>query len=294
MTVYLGDHGVIELERASGSPVTGTVDIGDVNPDKNRFSFGDIDFAGQFISGDEIDLINTDNENLLFIAGHNFRDWRGFVYVDILGGIRLYDSFEASIRGKSSEALALVTPSKAQTVVIQTRNNRYQYLAQVKQFEFTSERETIDLTLLGDQFRKRYEAGLISGQGRIDCFWDHKQELCDPLKCSDSAELPVYLAQLCVRLTQGANFFGRFFIYTSGSDDSRASTNSVWYEAECIVTNVSVTVSPDELIESSIDFVTTGPIRLLIGIAPSYLLKEVEETKLLQEDGSGLLLAGSD
>ena len=141
-------------------------------------------------------------------------------------------------------------------------------------------------------FASGLRLGLVSGQGRIECFWDHANELCDPSGCS-GAELPIYLAQLCIRLVQGADFFARFFIYTPGGDDPRGDVNSVWYESECIVTNVSVTVPAGEAIESAIDFVTTGDFKLLIGTPPSYLLTE-EPAKLLQEDGSGIFLSPLD
>lgn len=291
MTVYLGDHGVVELKRASSAPIHATVKPGDVSLERRRFSFKD-DVRGELITGDQVDILNQEKAPLQFIKGHRKRDWRGFVYVDIMGGLRLYSTFDAAVRGDADAAVELAEPSQAQNILIQTRNSRYEHLAQVKSFEFTTERETVDTTVLSDQFRKRYEAGLISGQGRLECFWDHKHELCDPHSCA-GAELPVYLAQLCIRLTQGADFFGRFFIYTSGGADPRDSDNAVWYEAECIVTNVSITVSPTEIIESSIDFVTTGTIKLLIGHPPSYLLTE-EPAKLLLEDGSGILLAPLD
>ena len=353
MTVYLGDHGFVELKRASGAPIRVTVGIADVNVEKRRFSFPE-DVQGELITGDQVDILrvatsgssdfsrvarltclgdsttfdrgevtNASNQEycrdldaprssfqqqstteyanagvdvgtLNFIDGSNADDWRGFVHIDIMGGIRLYDNFEASIRGNKNEAIELSEISEPHHLLIQTRNSRYRCLAQVRQFEFTTERETIDITVLTDDFRKRYEAGLISGQGRLDCFWDHKNELCDPDGLYDTgAELPIYLAQLCIRLVQGADFLGRFFIYSAANDDPRTSENSVWYEAECIVTNVSITVSPTEVIEASIDFVTTGQIKLLVGVAPSYLLKE-DTDKLLQEDGSSLFLAGAD
>ena len=95
------------------------------------------------------------------------------------------------------------------------------------------------------------------------------------------------LAQLCIRLVQGADFFARFYIYTPGGADLRSSPTAVWYEADCIVTNVSVTVPAGSAIESSIDFVTTGKFKLLIGGLPSYVLTE-EPAKLLQEDGSAV------
>ena len=292
MTVYLGDHGFVELKRDSGEPIHVEVGIGDVNVEKRRFSFP-TDVRGQLLAGDQVDLLRVGGKKLELIKGHDERDWRGFVFIDIMGGIRLYDNFEASIRGELSEALELSPISESHEILIQTRNSQYKFLAQVRQFDFTTERETIDTTILGDQFRKRYEAGLISGQGRLECFWDHKNELCDPSGCA-GAELPIYLAQLCVRLTQGADFEGRFFIYSPGPDDDlRANKNSVWYEAKCIVTNASVTVATGEAIESSIDFVTTGDIRLLVGVPPSFLLKEASDL-LLMEDGSRIILAGSD
>ena len=175
MTVYLGDHGFVELKRASGAPIRVAVGIADVNVRKRRFSFPE-DVQGELVTGDQIDLIRVGGANLELIEGHDHRDWRGYVYIDIMGGIRLYESFEASIRGNESGAVELSEISETHDLIIQTRNSRYRCLAQVKQFEFTTERETIDTTILGDQFRKRYEAGLISGQGRLDCFWDHKNE----------------------------------------------------------------------------------------------------------------------
>ena len=128
-----------------------------------------------------------------------------------MGGIRLYDTFDAAIGGEADQAIELKAPSAAQEIVIQTRDSSYRSLARIKGFEFTTERQAVDTTTLTDQFRKQYEAGLITGQGRLDCFWDHTNSLCDPSMCS-GAELPVYLAQLCIRLVQGADFFGRFFI----------------------------------------------------------------------------------
>ena len=291
MTVYLGNNGLVELKRESASAIKATVGRGDVSPERRRFSFSE-DIQGQLIAGDQVDIVLVPKGNLDFIVGHAERDWRGYVYVDIMGGIRLYDNFNDAVAGEVTKAIELKVPSTDQEILIKTRAGRYSPLAQVTSYEFTTERETIDTTLLTDEFRKRFEAGLVSGQGRLECFWDHVNELCDPNGCS-GAELPLYLAQLCIRLVQGADFFGRFFIYTPSGSDPRADSNSVWYEADCIVTNVSVTVPATEIIESSIDFITTGPFKLLVGQPPSYLLTE-EPAKLLQEDGSGIFLSPLD
>ena len=188
MTVYLGDHGHVELKRASANPIGATVGVGDVNPERRRFSFSQ-DIQGQLISGDQVDIVLVTKGNLDFIVGHDHRDWRGYVFIDLMGGIRLYDTFDAAIGGEADQAIELKAPSAAQEIVIQTRDSSYRSLARIKGFEFTTERQAVDTTTLTDQFRKQYEAGLITGQGRLDCFWDHTNSLCDPSMCS-GAELP--------------------------------------------------------------------------------------------------------
>ena len=46
----------------------------------------------------------------------------------------------------------------------------------------------------------------------------------------------------------------------------RSGTNQ-----SCIVTNVAVTVTPEELVKTTIDFVTSGLITLREGYLPAYL-----------------------
>ena len=294
MTVYLGSHGTIELQRTSGTPVVTRLSPDDVSVDARRFSFSDREIYGEFINGDQIDLERIDDDgnissdNLDLIAGHDFPDWRGFIYINPLGGMRLYDRFEDAITGTVDNALELVEPSSKQRLKLTTRNSNFSHLAQIKGYELTTERETVDITQLGEQFRQQYEAGLISGQGSIDCFWDFQAGVCDPDGCCDpGAEFPNYLAQLCIRLTQGADFIGRFFVYRPDVpelEDYRYSKASVWYESECLVTNATVTVEAGGVIESRIDFVTTKQIKLLTGIPPSFLLLETGTEKVLQED----------
>ena len=122
MTVYLGDTGGIELKRVSAQSVKATLLDGDVSVIKRRFSFEE-EVIGTFISGDHVDIATVDGSNLVLIDGHNFNDWRGFIYVDPLGSFRLYDSFEKSIVGNVSNALQLVESSATQNLTITTRGD---------------------------------------------------------------------------------------------------------------------------------------------------------------------------
>ena len=281
--IYLGQYGDIELQRDSLNSFLGTqLDPSDVNTTLKRFSVKGA--SGALITGDYIDIETVDKSNLELVTGHNYPDGSWFVHVDALGGLRLYTTFEASISGGATGAVALSTPSTRKDITIKTRNTRFRHLANITNFEITTMRDSVDLTSLGDQFKRQYEAGLISGQGTIECLWEHNQTKVNQ-ECGDDGEFPFYLAQLVVRLTQGADFKSRFYIYKDNSNTS----NSVWYQADCVVTNVVISVPATEQITSRIEFVTNGEIKLNTGSAPSYLLQE-DTYKILQEDGSPILL----
>ena len=280
MTVYLGDSGGIELKRTAGQAADMTLLDGDVSVEKRRFSPQE-DFLGTFITGDQVDIESKDGSNLHLIKDHDFPDWRGYVFMDALGGIRLFDTFKKAVEGQRSEALELVAWPDKQELTMRTRGDNFTPLAKITSYEFTTERSTVDTTILGSQFVQQYEAGLISGQGTIECFWEHRYQRCDPDVCDNGVEFSAYLAQLCIRITQGADFFGRFFIF----QDPDPGVNSVWYEAECIVTSASISVAAIEAITSTIQFVTTGQFKLLTGIPPAYLLEEDGVSLILKEDG---------
>jgi hypothetical protein len=281
MTIYFGTTGIVELKRNSGRAFRTSLDPADVNTTKKRFSVDFVD--GAILTGDQIKIETEDGSTLELVSGHSHPDGRWYVYVDDAGGMRLYSTFSASLTGTTGEALTLVAPSSAKDIKISTSNSRYRNLAKIKEFEIQTERENIDITLLGDEFRKRYDRGMISGQGSLDCIWEHKT---DP--CSDGdtmPEFPVYLAQLAVRIQQGSDFDARFYIYHEPS----ASQNSVWYESTCLINNVAINVPAAGVIEAKVDFITSGSIVLKTGLPDAYLLQENTD-RILQEDGTPILL----
>ena len=282
MAIYFGSTGYVELKRDSASPLTTSLDPADVNTTKKRFS---VDFAsGSILTGDQIEIATVDGSNLTLVSGHSHPDGRWYVYIDDAGGMKLYNSFGPSLAGEATNALTLVAPSSTKDVKITAKSSRYRTVAKIKEFEFTTSRENIDITLLGNEFRQQYDRGMISGQGTLNCIWQHKAFQGDTINILEP-EFPVYLAQLLVRVQQGSDFEGRFFIYHEPSQ----SQNSVWYESECVATNVAVSVPATGIVEARVEFITTGLISLHSGQPPSYLLQENTD-KILQEDGEGLLL----
>lgn len=286
MTIYLGEQGHVELERQGARefddervPLYTAIEPEDVNTAAKRFSFLGAQLG--LITGDRIEIKTASGADLELVAGHDFPDWLGYIHVDAIGGIRLYDDFSTAIDGSRDNAIPLIAPSGVQELEVISRDNKFRCVAQVRDYEITTQRETIDVTALHQQYRNQYHQGLISGQGRMNCFWEHtRRDDCPGDSDLDFGEYSAYLAFLCIRLEQGSSFVGRFYLYDGG-----ISERSVWYECQAIITNVVVSVQPSEIITTAIDFITTGPIRLQTGILPAYLQKEEDEDYILQENG---------
>jgi len=285
MSVYFGQSGQIALKRDTlSSGIQTTLDPYDVNTGSKRFSLDHS--TGSLITGDEVEIKTADGSTLELVDGHSYPDGKWFINIDPVGGIRLFSTFAAAIEGLQANAITLVAPSASKDVVLTTKNDNFRHLAKVRDFEMTTSREQIDLTNLGDEFRNQYEAGLISGQGSMNCIWEHSYESEDRANnYGTDPEFPFYLAQLVVRTQQGSDFDGVFYIYR----DNNNAKNNVYYEANCIITNVAVTVSASEIIETRIEFITNGAIALKIGDTPGVLLQE-DTDRILQENDSRIML----
>lgn len=146
----------------------------------------------------------------------------------------------------------------------------------MRNWQLTTSRAAVDTTVLGEEFISQFSRGLISGQGQATCIWDYKRNSCEP---NDGTEEPQYLCELLLRLKQGAFFRGQFFLYKGNP--------SVWYEADCVVTNVGLSFAPGEIVTSQVEFVTSGQIDLHTGQPEAFLTQE-DTDLLLQESNEGI------
>ena len=292
MAIYLGDAGHIELRRKSiNETLSFVLNPGDVDATLNRFSFDGISDEGVFMNGDRVEFLRVDGTDPLQLLD-GVTDQRGitrYVHVDAVGGIRLYNSFEDAVNGGATNSLSLVEPTEDQQVQVSLQDVQYRCLAEVQSYEVTTQRDTVDLTVLGDEFRRSYGSGLISGQGQLTALWDtgHGQN-----------ESPHYLIQLLQRLEMGAMFDAR--LYVRGTDCPPVSSDcldvdrlAVWWEVSCIVTNASVSFVPSELLRSTIQFVTSGPFTLKTG-TPAGLLLQQDDGLILEEQTTDQIALDSD
>ena len=296
MGVYLGNIGNVELTRRSiEDGLESLVNPSDVNASRDRFSF-DFD-EGCLISGDFVELSTTDGTTLDFIAASGWSDntvypsgnW--YIYIDELGGVRLYDNFDDSLEGSTAGLVPLVEIARDIPIKVTVRDRGGRLLACVTDYELNTNREAVDVTALSDRYRQQYSS-LITGSGRITAQWDYVNE---------AGEEPIhYLMQLVLRTEIGSGLHMKLYVKSANTDAAGGSfsasqfNDSLWWEFDALITNSATSFAPGDIIISTVDFVATGPIKLRSRTTvPNRLLQEAGDPILL-EQGGYLLLEGED
>lgn len=291
MSIYLGSAGCVELRRTSlEEPFVSEIRPSDVNEKTNRFSF---DFPlGQFLTGDMVFIKALDGKPLDFISSSGwdhtgatpsgtpttFHDGKFFIHVDQVGGIKLYVDFDLATSGKALGRVDLLVPSRVIPISVAVDNIHERIIAQITDFEINTEREAVDVTELGDSFRQQYSS-LISGSGRITCFFEYERRLCDNMSGASSGrlEMPVYMNQLILRSRIGSEFFAKLTLAGRGEKPGSRRVDyddSVWYEFEGIVSSVAMAFVPGEPVRCNINFITTGEIHLKTRAVSNYIIQE--------------------
>ena len=297
MGIYLGDVGNIELTRKSleGSKES-IVNPSDVNANRNRFSF---DFEeGYLITGDFVELTTIDGTGLDFVDASGWDtgvvqssgNW--YVHINELGSIKLYDNFPDSLDSAAQGLVPLtaITRDIPIRVTVQSRDARC--LARVAEYEINTSRESVDITVLSDEYRQQYSS-LISGSGRLTAHWDYT-----PTTGSETVQ---YLMQLVLRTEIGSSFHGKFYIKSpntapiNGCFEPHHLDDALWWEFDAVVTNSATSFKPGDIVVSTIDFVSTGPIHLRARTVPNrYLLQEDTGKIELEQAANYLVLEESE
>ena len=143
---------------------------------------------------------------------------------------------------------------------------RFNVLGNVTGYTLNTDRDAIDVTSLNDKFRRQFNAGLISGNGSIDCLFDYET--------TGIKEPPLLMLQLIQRIEIGSQIELALYITDSSLD---SSLSSVFYQTSAVITRTGINVTAQEAIECTIDFVTDGEIRLLIGEPSGFILLEDDD-----------------
>ena len=231
-------------------------------------------------------------KNLVLQEGVFTNSIEHYCYVDELGRVYLYDTLTNALnqRGGPTGRVQLTQgyvfdweqdyneikdtfSEPYQTIKLELREDNFRTFAKCLSYELTTNKDTIDCTTLGEYYYKQWENGLIGGQGTITALWD--EQIVEGTKCSDpyttdrTNELAAYFAKLILRIEIGAGFTGKF--YLKPRDNQRQPPEDrwgVWWQADCVCTNVAVQATADALLQARIEFVTTGRFQLEIAARP--------------------------
>ena len=291
MAVFLGNHGNIRLRRGIDTPygvLEDRIEPDDVNTSLNRLSFdGALD---NLLTGDRIDLRTEDARGLVCFATSAWSsatvepEISAYVHVNAVGGLRFFYQFDNAINNNRAAELTLAAfAGNPLDINVRVRDVSANVLGNVTSYSLNTDRETIDATSLSDKFRKQYSAGLISGSGSIDCLFDYES--------TGIKETPLLMLQLIHRVDIGSEF--DLALYLIDKELNQALTN-VYYEMQAMVTQTGVTVDSQDIIRCTIDFVTTGEIRLLIGEPAGYVLKEDDDRIEIEQSLDFLLKEAED
>ena len=294
MSIYLGQHGRIELRRTfANKEISTTIDSSEVVAAKKRLAF---DFVSQgdtseLITGDEIEI--RADSNLVFL-GLSTKSAKYFLNKDELGGVRLYNSYAHAISGGITNAISLTAQSEgwSLSVKITVQNAIPRILGQISSYELNTERSNVDITAIGEKYRKSH-ADLISGSGRIQMAWDYRDT-----QGSGEYETPHYLQQLLHRTQAGSTFKAHFFLKTSGYTPSGAAgtlLDVIYYDVWGLLTNTAFQFSSTETVDMTANFITTGEIKYTVKTETEYnALKEDDGDIVLEQDSSANLLLETD
>jgi len=286
MTFFLGSQGNVRLRRGT-EVVLGrlqeSVNTDDISTVLNRV--GTKNGIENLFTGDKVDFETSDPRNLLFIPASNWSSgtiqdtYSTFVNVNAVGGLRLYPTFADAVNNNRSNEITLQAfTGDPIDLTITVRDVDSNVLGDVTSYEFNASREQVDVTSLSDKFKNQYNAGLISGSGRVECVFNNKTD--------GSRETSLLMLQLIQRVDLGCAF--DLFLYLVDKEINPAE-QSVFYYLSAVVTNAGVTVDLDDAIRCTLDFVTTGELRLVVGALADYILKEDDDRIRKEQDLNFLL-----
>jgi hypothetical protein len=289
MTYFIGNVGNVKLRRNTEATLSALVKDADVTVALNRIGFETA--ADNLLTGDKVTISTADPRGLLFFTVSSWVDGEGveqrsfsaFINVNAAGGLRFFPTFADAVNNNRAAEYQVQSfvgdPLLIQLVV---RDISANVLGDVTGYTFNTDREGLDATTLNDKFKRMYSAGLISGSGSIDCLFNNVT--------SGLKETPLLMLQLIHRVDIGSAFDCLLSITDSANDPALSASDNIFYEFTAMVTRSGLELSASDVISCSIDFVTTGEIKLLVGRPSGYILKEDDDRLALNQNNLEFLL----
>lgn len=263
MSVYLGDTGLVYLQRPTGvkySEAITSLKVDSVN-DKLLLDIGPTVFS----TGDFIRFKEENNLAITFLPGDPTGAVDYYIHVDPVSGWRLYDDWASAMRG--GDNYIDLEATTAFTLEVELVVEQEKQLAELTKFSLSTSRESESVLSLGEDFRS-VVPGEISGSGSVTCFWSfdpglsalEQSRYCAELAINTGDARPIKLALVLVNRNVGSE---------SGDVRSRPD-KELFYLVDAYITESAIDFGVGEPVSAVLDFVTTGDIQLIYGDVQDY------------------------
>jgi hypothetical protein len=164
----------------------------------------------------------------------------------------------SSLTGLTSETRLRAWPSTAAAFKNAASSDPWNLQGELRSWELNRSASEIDTGSIGEKFGTSIKS-VVTGSGSMDFLIDiyikNNQTSVDPI---------LRLVQLT---DEGSTASGKFYLKGQENDfmdaDSIPLSKSYFFKSKILITASSISMSPDNAVIGSAQFVTTGPIRLL-------------------------------
>jgi hypothetical protein len=135
----------------------------------------------------------------------------------------------------------------------------WQVIADLREWTLQLSAPTIDTTAISEKFGEAVKS-LVSGSGSAEFLVDRK--------CfDDNNDNGLMLMKLVLMTEKGCKARAMFYVVNNnnnqGEDIGSVETGDLYYSAELLVTSSAVSLRPTDIVAGTVNFATTGAVRLL-------------------------------
>jgi hypothetical protein len=186
-----------------------------------------------------------------------------YVHVDQLGLMRFYDNWTDAFNGDPVKSLPL-RRNNFKTMLIVSQEHEWSCVSDLKDYSLELEAPAVDVTGIGMKFGESVKS-LVTGGGQLSFMVEHRQ--------SEDND-PVALARLLLMTERGCKAYAQFWVLANRPPDNQCqreggarAAGDLYYEADLLIAGMSLNIATENYIAGAAQFVTTGEIRLRVGMS---------------------------
>lgn len=181
-----------------------------------------------------------------------------YAYVDQLSRIRFYTNWADAVNGDPAKALPTGSVD-FKTMTIAVQDAQWEQVAFIKNWSLELDAPSVDTTGIGTKFGEAVKS-LVTAGGEIGYLVERRGEA--------GYQDPTILLRLLMLTERGCKATAQFWMI-EGRDAVQCSNilpGDIYYETDMLVVGSSLNTAADELVGGAARFVTTGAIKLKLGV----------------------------